>query len=138
MLVYQKINIIKNPKSNGWINNCISDISREAKIGYTGDELKKLLFKLYEKKYILMKNVCDGNSIKINYINLESEEFVHIDNFENVISYYYEYKNNEVWKECDVCKKRFKIKSNKQKYCNKCSKIIKNEQNKSYYHNLGK
>jgi hypothetical protein len=124
MLVYQKINIIKNPKSSGWINNCISDIFREAKVGYTGDEQKKLLYKLYENKYILMKNVCDGNSIKINYIDSESEDYIHIDNFENVISYFYEYKNNETWKECELCKKRFKLKTKNspQKYCNKHQK----------------
>lgn len=136
MLVYQKINIIKNPKSNGWINNYISDIFREAKVGYTGDEQKKLLYKLYEQEYILMKNTCDGDSIKINYFNNESEQFINIDNFQNVISYYYEYKNNEVWKECECCKKRFKLKTknSNKKYCNKCAKQIKNEQNKKYYH----
>jgi hypothetical protein len=141
MLIYQKINIIKNPNSNGWINNCISDIFREAKVGYTGDEQKKLLYKLYEKKYILMKNVCDGNSIKINYINIESKEFIHIYNFENVISYYYEYKNNEVWKECNICRKRFKPKSKNspQKYCNKHQKEVglekHKERNKKWYKN---
>jgi hypothetical protein len=129
MLIYQKVNVIKNPKSNGWINNCISDIFRESKVGYTGDEQKKLLYKLYDSKYILMKNVCDSNSIKINYIDDESEEHIHIDSFENVISYYYEYKNNEIWKECS-CGKRFKPKSNKQKYCNKCAKQIKKQMNK--------
>lgn len=140
MLIYQKINIIKNPKSNGWINNCISDIFREAKVGYTGDEQKKFLYNLYENEYILMKNTCDSSSIKINYINVDSEEFIHIDNFENVISYYYEYKNGEVWKECGVCRKRFKLKTKNspQKYCNKHQKEIKNEQNKKYYHKNNK
>jgi hypothetical protein len=132
MLVYQKINIIKNPKSSGWINNCISDIFREAKVGYTGDEQKKLLYKLYENKYILMKNVCDGNSIKINYIDSESKEYIYIGSFENVISYYYEYKNNEIWKECELCKKRFKLKTKNspQKYCNKHQKEIEKENTK--------
>jgi len=140
MLIYQKINIIKNPKSNGWINNCISDIFREAKVGYTGDEQKKFLYNLYENEYILMKNTCDSSSLKINYINVESEEFIYIDNFENVISYYYEYKNSEVWKECECCKKRFKLKTknSNQKYCNKCAKQIKNEQNKKYYYKNNK
>lgn len=136
MLIYQKVNIIKNPKSNGWINNCISDIFRESKVGYTGDEQKKLLYRLYDSKYILMKNVCDANSIKINYIDIESEEYIHINNFKNVISYYYEYKNEETWKECGCCKKRFKRITNNQVYCNKCSKEIKKENDKNRIKNL--
>lgn len=129
MLVYQKINIIKNPNSNGWINNCISDIFREASVGYTGDEQKKLLYGLYENKYILMKNSCDSTSIKLDYIDINSENLIHIDNFENVISYYYEYKYNEKWKVCCDCEKRFKLKTpnSNQIYCQTCAKKIKLE-----------
>lgn len=135
MLIYQKINIIKNPKSNGWINNCISDIFREAKVGYTGDEQKRLLYNLYDNKYILMKNVCDANSIKINYIDNESEKYISIDNFENVISYYLKFKNKEKRKYCEHCGKLLKT-DGKTKYCPKCAKEIDREKAKERMKNL--
>ena len=63
---------------------------------------------------------------------LYGKDKIIINNFINVISFYYEYKNNEKWKECSVCGKRFKLKSSnsRQKYCDKCAKEIKLEQNK--------
>jgi hypothetical protein len=64
LLVYQKINEIINPTSNGWINIGMSNIFKESKI-QRNDESKKLLFILKEKGYISQKNSCDSESIKI-------------------------------------------------------------------------
>ena len=130
LLVYQKIRKFKNKNNDGWISNTITDIFREASVTLKKEEKGKLLHKLYKKEYISIKNSCDSNGIKINYINTESKDKIIIDNFINVISYYYEYKNNEKWKECSVCRKRFKLKSSNsnQKYCYKCAKKISNLQ----------
>ena len=131
LLVYQKINEIKNPKSNGWINQNLSDIFSEAVLSkYKKEDKIKLLHKLFEKEYISQKNSCDATGLLINYRNKSSKDKIIINNFINVISYYYEYRNNEEWKECSVCGKRFKLKSSNsnQKYCNKCAKKISNLQ----------
>lgn len=124
LLVYQKINTIKNPESKGWINNTFSDIFREAEIGYTGKDQRLLLYELFKKQYILQKGSCDATSLKINYIDLESETKIVINNFENVISYYDEYKNNVKYIKCEVCKKRIERKIHNIKYCAKCAKRI--------------
>ena len=138
LLVYQKINKFKNKNNDGWISNTITDIFEESNVKLKKEEKGKLLHKLYKKEYISIKNSCDSNGIKINYINTESKDKIIIDNFVNVISYYYEYKNNEKWKECSVCGKRIKITNNRINSCKECSRKIKNEKIKNIMRNKRK
>ena len=81
----------------------------------------------------LLKNAIK----KINYIKNEGNVVIKVNNLQdlNAITYYLEYKLVYKYGTCEICKKRFKLKSNNsnQKYCNKCAKQIKNEQNKKYY-----
>ena len=134
LLVYQKINEIKNPKSNGWINQNLSDIFSEANVRLIKEEKVTILHSLFKKEYISQKNSCDATGLLINYRNKNSKDKIIISNFTNVISYYYEYKNNEEWKECSICSKRFKKNNNKQKYCYKCAKEINKEKTLKNYH----
>lgn len=126
LLVYQKINEIKNPKSNGWINQNLSDIFSEANVRLIKEEKVTILHTLFKKEYISQKNSCDATGLLINYRNKSSKDKIIVNNFINVISYYYEYRNNEKWQECTECGKRFKIKSKtyKSKKCVNCRKII--------------
>lgn len=138
LLVYQKINIIKNPNSDGWINQNYTDIFKEASVGskLNGNEQKRLLNNLYVIDYISQKQSCDATSLKINYIDLNSEIKITINNFTNIIGYYNMYKNNIKYIECEVCDKMVKVKNSKntsQKYCNKCKKIKENEKKIRYY-----
>lgn len=130
LLVYQKINIIKNPNSNGWINHNYTDIFKEAGIGskLNNFEQRKFLNVLYTLDYISQKYSCDATSLKINYIDLNSEVKILINNFTNVISYYDMFKNNIKYIECEVCGKMIKQQSKKpKKYCNKCLKSKQKE-----------
>lgn len=122
LLVYQKINAIKNPSSNGWINQTITDIFKEANIGVNGDEQKILLHKLYKKQHIKQKTTCDSTSIQINYVYSDSENKININNFNNVITYYHEFKSGNKYIECRECHKRIRQESNKQTYCKPCGK----------------
>lgn len=137
LLVYCKINKIKNPDCNNKINQKLSDLLTEAGLQRT-DESKLLLNKLYSLGFISMGLSCNSTSIKLNYIEDKGKPKIAIDNFINVISYYDEYKNNKKYVACECCKKRIIPKSNASKYCQKCSKKIKNEQNKKYFKKLGK
>lgn len=133
LLVYQKINQIKNPNSNGWINQTLTDIFSESIIRANNIEKGRILHKLYSLKYIEQKNTCDATELKLKHTYNSSNVKININNFNNVISYYYEYRNNERWKECNVCGKRFKMNNNdySSMYCGKCRKIIKNELSKN-------
>lgn len=131
LLVYQKINIIKNPDSDGWINQNFSDILTESCIR-RGVEQKALLHKLYSMGYISQKQSCDATSLKINYIDLNNEIKITINNFTNVIGYYDMFKNNIKYIECEVCNKMVAQKGNKpKKYCSKCLKNKQKEWEKS-------
>lgn len=130
LLIYQKINEEKNPKNDGWVNQNISDILTECNLIRSKEN--KILFNiLYKKGYISLKNSCDSSSIKLNYINKNSDNKIIIDNFINVISYYDEFKCNKRYIECKCCKKRVQQSKTKPiKYCNKCAKKINIEMTK--------
>ena len=124
LLVYCKINKIKNPACDNKINNTFTDIFRECGFRVT-NETKLLLNELYKLNYISIGLSCNSTSIKINYIE-ENENNIKftIDNFENVITYYEEYKNGKKYIECECCKKRIISKTKPKKYCPKCAKEI--------------
>ena len=70
--------------------------------------------------------------VKPLYINEESNKYINIDNFDKVVTYYDEYKNGVKYKTCKECGKRFKRRSNNDKYCQKCAKIIKQLQTNEF------
>ena len=132
LLVYCKINKIKNPACDNKINNTFTDIFKECGFRVT-NEVKLLLNELYKLNYISIGLSCNSTSIKINYIedNENNIKFT-IDNFENVITYYEEYKNGKKYIECECCKKRVMQKTHNVKYCPKCAKEIKQKQINKY------
>lgn len=138
MLVHQKVNEIKNPKSNGWINTERSYLLMDA--GFTKQTLEvKLHFHtLYKKGYIGKRNAVDATGYLINYrdINVESDTKITITNFEKIITYYDEHRNGNKYKECERCGKRFKLASKSRGiYCAKCRKDKDKEIKLKYYHN---
>ena len=132
LLVYCKINKIKNPTCDNKINNTFTDIFRECGFRVT-NETKLLLNELYKLNYISIGLSCNSTSIRINYIE-ENEDNIKftIDNFKNVITYYEEYKNGKKYIECECCKKRVMQKTHNVKYCPKCAKEIKQKQINKY------
>ena len=105
LLVYCKINKIKNPDCDNKINQKLSDLLTEAGLQRT-DESKLLLNKLYSLGFISIGLSCNSTSIKLNYIEDDGKIKIIIDNFINVVSYYDEYKNNKKYIACECCKKR--------------------------------
>lgn len=128
LLVYCKINKIKNPTCDNKINNTFTDIFEECGFRMT-NEIKLLLNELYKLNYISIGLSCNSTSIKINYIE-ENENNIKftIDNFKNVITYYEEYKNGKKYTECECCRKRIISKTKPKKYCPKCAKEVKIKQ----------
>lgn len=134
LLVYCKINKIKNPACDNKINNTFTDILKEASVGSKLDNMQqRLLFnELYKLNYISIGMSCNSTSIKINYIE-ENEDNIKftIDEFSRVITYYEEYKNGKMYVRCQECNKRVEQKSKKPvKYCKECAKKINKNQTK--------
>lgn len=143
LLVYAKINYLQNPKTyqkvkdgekkkkiDYWVNQSFNIIFKEAKVGLKGDEQKKKINKLYEKKYISMSKMNNKTSIKINYVDKESiksEEDLVITDFDGVVYQYLLWKG-EKWRRCEICGKWIRIKGikdNSKKYCSTCAKSEK-------------
>ena len=99
----------------------LSDILLEAKL--KGKKEDKLLFADLKDLGLIQIGNLKYMYIKPLYINEESEEYIKIDDFEKVVTYYDEYRNGVKYGRCEVCGKRIKIsKNNKNKYCNICKK----------------
>ena len=122
LLIYCKINKMKNSECENKINQKISDILTEAGLQRT-EENKALLNKLYKINYISIGLSCNSTSIKLNYIEDNGNIKIVVDNFTNVITYYDEYKNNKKYTTCECCRKRIVQNSKRPiKYCPKCAK----------------
>lgn len=126
LLVYCKINNIKNKDSKNRVNQNFTDIFYEAHIKMI-EENKLLFTELKRIGYIDTSLVCDSTTITINYCDYNNKTKFVIDNFINVISYYDEYINNKKYISCEVCKKRvIQSKTKPIKYCNRCAKKVDN------------
>ena len=87
---------------------------------------KLLIADLRDKGYVQIGNL-KHMYVKPLYIYEDSEPYIIIDNFDKVITYYDEYRNNVKYRECTQCGKRIKVTNNKKKYCSACAKIEKNK-----------
>ncbi|MFH0334662.1 hypothetical protein [Clostridium perfringens] len=134
MLVYAKIGGF-----NGWINTDISNVFRDSKTSSTRKNMYLYIHKLKEHGIVDIQKQVDGRNVRIEFMKDGGEDAIIIDDFRDVIMYYYEYKGMKV-KKCEECEIRFLIKNKKntsQKYCKDCSTKVKNkkhkERNKRWY-----
>lgn len=135
ILVYQKVNELKNPRSNGWINFERTHLLREAGFTQLTKDNKLNFHKLYKCNYLGKKSAVDATGYLVNYRdinNKNSKAKMIITNFTKIITYYDEHKNGVKYKECEVCGRRFKLSKNdySSKYCSKCKKIVRNDKQK--------
>lgn len=121
LLVYVKINQQFHKNDSEWINYALGNIFKEAKVIGDSQTKVKLLHELSKKE--LITNNFDNRkcSIKINYIDNDSDSILTLNDFEGVIHYYLNYLG-EHWKKCIECGKWFVVKGNKQEYCKICAK----------------
>ena len=98
----------------------LSDILLESKL--KGSRENKLLFADLKDLGLIEIGNLKHMYVKPLYINEESEEYIKIDSFKNIYTYYDEYKNGIKYKLCEECGKRYKINKNdySSKYCTKC------------------
>ena len=123
LLCYIKVYRARGSKNNKMSN--ISDLLKES--GLRAVDENKILFADLRDLGLIQIGTLRHMFIKPLYINEESEEYIKIDNFDKVVTYYDEYKNGVKYGRCKVCNKRFKIinrKDNSSKYCNKCKKEV--------------
>lgn len=115
---------IKVYKARGSSKDKVEELTyilKEASI--TSNNENKLLFADLKDLGLIEIGNLKHMYVKPLYINEESEEYIKIDDFDKVISYYDEYKNGSKYEKCQVCGKRIKLgKNSKNKYCKECKK----------------
>lgn len=119
LLVYAKITNIINKRSGGWINQSFNNIFKEAKVSVRGNNKQMMLHELSKMEYL---TVCKNNnktSLKVNYIDDDSEVIIELKDFNGVIHEYLKYIG-EKWKRCKECNEWILQKSNRKAYCKKC------------------
>ena len=134
MLVYAKITNKLNNNDSYWINQSLTNITKEAKL--TDKKRKTEVFHgLYLDQAISAGNKVGKVSIKVNYAYEDSEEEIVITDFDGCVHYWLQYKG-EKWKRCIECGKWIKITSKTfpQKYCKECRKKYHNENTLKSYH----
>ena len=134
MLVYAKITNKLNNNDSYWINQSLTNITKEAKL--TDKKRKTEVFhSLYLDQAISAGNKVGKVSIKVNYAYEDSEEEIVITDFDGCVHYWLQYKG-EKWKRCIECGKWIKITSKTfpQKYCKECRKKYHNENTLKSYH----
>ena len=128
LLCYIKVYRARGSKNDKMSN--ISDLLSES--GIAPSNVNKLLLADLKDLELIEIGTLRHMFIKPLYINEESEKYIIIDNFDKVVTYYDEYKNDIKHGECKICGKRFKEgKTKRKKYCNKCARQIKLEQMKN-------
>ena len=135
MLVYAKITNKLNNNESYWINQSLTNITKEAKL--TDKKRKTEVFhSLYLDQAISAGNKVGKVSIKVNYAYEDSEEEIVITDFDECVHYWLQYKG-EKWKRCIECGKWVKqSKNNKNKYCKECAKNKEREISKKCMQNL--
>ena len=127
LLVYGKLNEAREYRTPERIYNNISDILTEASLRKTV-ESKKMIKTLVDLGYIKLSNSCNASSMDITYLSEEKEEeFLKINDFRNVLSYYYEVAKKKEYIKCGICGVRIEKTNNRARYCKECYKINNNK-----------
>lgn len=118
-LCLAKLNNLKNPANNGWINTDTGDIFRAARISCTEFQQSVKLNKLYLLGLVEFPNKNDNLNYRITFIDSHGDEELFISDFRELG---YEYLNylGEDFIRCADCGILIRPgKTNQKKYCEK-------------------
>jgi len=139
LLVYAKILNKINDKNNNWVNKSSSIIFKEALLKDTGKKQKLILKQLKDLEYISIPKMVNKTSLRINYINEESEDVeIEIFDFRDFVLEYLKWRGEKV-DICENCSRLILQSSNHKKYCKECFEknrlIYKAQKEKEYREN---
>lgn len=139
MLCYAKLYNTLSENNHGWVNAAIPEIFRTARVTVKYKKDKFLYLNDMESMGLIsFSNKNDNLNIKINFVDMDGDAVLQIDDFRELGYEYLEHIGDGKFIRCKRCNRLVKKKSNKDfstKYCRDCARYIKNEQNKLYYKN---
>lgn len=121
LLCLAKLNNIKNPKNNGWVNLDAKEVFTLARITCNVTERYERLNQLYQLSLLEFPKKNDNLSSRVTYISDDSEKVLFVSDFRELGYEYLKYtgKNYIRCQDCGIL-----IKGNKygnKKYCSNCA-----------------
>jgi hypothetical protein len=131
LLCLAKFNNIKNIKNNNWVNNEESVLFRLSRVSSDKRKKAKQISKLRELGLVEYAKKIDNLSLKVTFIDEDSEKELFISDFRELGYEYLIYRGENLTR-CADC--NILVRNNKQKtrkYCNECAAKSK------YYQPIG-
>ena len=119
-LCLAKFNILKNPKSNGWVNLSDKDVFKLAHINCTIEDRDIKIGTLYDYGYLYISKKIESSGVQVLFIDADGEGVLHVSDFRE-LGYEYLLYCGENYIRCAEC--GILTKGNKRgtkRYCSKC------------------
>jgi hypothetical protein len=120
LLCLAKLANARNPKNTGWVNNDAKEVFSLARISCSVTNRYERLGELYRKSLLELPKRIDNLSVRVTYIDNESENVLFISDFRELGYEYLKYKGDNFIR-CQDC--GILIRNNKagtKKYCSNC------------------
>ena len=131
MLVYAKIMNQIIPENNNWVNTDFKEIGKDAKVNGSRNRIYTYIHKINEYGGIYQTHKVDGDGIRVDFLDEDSEvEFV-IDDFREFVLDYLKWKGENIG-ECIECGGLIEITGKAIKYCPECRRNQDLERHKRY------
>lgn len=121
MLCLAKLNNLKNPDNNGWVNLDAKTIFTLARISGSVKSRYERLGSLYQMSLLELPKRNDNLSCRVTFVNNDSERKLFISDFRELGYEYLRYKG-KAFSRCRECGILFRNNKNmSKKYCSACS-----------------
>ncbi len=120
VLCIAKLNNIKNPNNNGWVNREDKEVFKTARIYGSASDKRMRIGALASLGLVELSNRIDGMNYRVTFIDDESDERLFISDFRELGYEYMLYRGGNLTrcKECDILMPNNKNKT--KKYCSSC------------------
>nr|DAO66562.1 MAG TPA: hypothetical protein [Caudoviricetes sp.] len=132
LLCLAKFRNYRNPDNNNWVNNTNGEIFSMACINIGSLEKDLRIHKLKELNLVEYAKKINNLSIKVLYVDEESEKGFFVSDFRK-LGYEWKLYNGENYIRCADCGILIKKTSNAKRYCNECAKKNELLRFKKYY-----
>lgn len=121
MLCLAKLNNIKNPKNNGWVNSDSKEIFGLARISCKADEREIKIGTLWKKGLLEFSKRNDNLNCRVTFIDNDSDEELFIYDFRELGYEYLLYKGENLIRCADCGILTRGNKAGTKKYCKDCA-----------------
>lgn len=125
MLCLAKLNNIKNPKNEGWVNADSKEIFNYARISCKADEREVKIGQLWQRGLLEFSKRNDNLNCRVTFIEDDSEEELFISDFRELgyeyMNYTHKLPKGRFFIRCSECGRlTYGNKNKTKKYCDKC------------------